>query len=135
MTRSNNPEDGFSLPAWTYSDPEFFALEMERVMRPSWQIVCHESDIAHAGDYHLLEFLNESIVVMRGHDGRLNAFTNVCRHRGAKILEGPSGHAKSVVCPYHSWTYNLDGSLRGIPHREAYGEIDTANLCLPKIEL
>jgi phenylpropionate dioxygenase-like ring-hydroxylating dioxygenase large terminal subunit len=108
---------------------------MDRVMRPSWQVVCHESDVPNAGDYHILEFLNESVVVMRGQSGALHAYANVCRHRGAKILSGPAGNAKSVVCPYHAWTYNLDGTLRGIPQRDAYGDIDTSKLCLPKVEL
>lgn len=134
-SRSVDPSEGFSLPAWTYRDPEFFALEMERVMRPSWQIVCHENDIPNPGDYHLLEFLNESIAVMRGHGGALHAFANVCRHRGARILDGPCGTAKTIVCPYHSWTYNLDGTLRGIPLRESYGHIDPPRLCLPRIQL
>jgi phenylpropionate dioxygenase-like ring-hydroxylating dioxygenase large terminal subunit len=132
---TNDADEGYSLPAWTYCDAEFFAVEMDRVMRPSWQIVCHLSDVPRAGDYHILEFLNESIVVMRGQNDALSAFINVCRHRGARILTGPAGNAKSVVCPYHAWTYNLDGSLRGIPQREAYGDIDTSKLCLPKVEL
>ena len=131
---SNNDLSGWSLPAWTYSDPEFFALEMERVIRPSWQIVCHVSDVPEWGDYHTLEYLNESVVVMRGKDGALSAFTNVCRHRGARILDGPTGSAKSIVCPYHAWTYNCDGSLRGMPLRESYA-IDTARLGLKRVDL
>lgn len=133
--RSNDPEEGFGLPGWTYSDPVFFAREMEAVLRPSWQVVCHESDIAGPGDYYLLEFLGESIAVVRGRDGALNAFHNVCRHRGARILDAPNGSVKSIACPYHAWTYNLDGSLRGIPQRESYGNIDPAKLCLPKVEM
>ncbi len=130
-----DPDEGFGLPAWTYSDPEFFGLEMERVFRPSWQIVCHESDVASAGDWHALDYLGESVIVMRGHDGKLRAFTNVCRHRGSRLLDGASGCASLIVCPYHAWTYNLDGTLRGIPHRDTYGAIDTANLGLAPIEL
>ena len=65
---SVDPDDGWSLPAWTYRDPEFFDVEMTRVMRPSWQVVCHTSDIANAGDWQTLEFADESIVVIRGDD-------------------------------------------------------------------
>jgi phenylpropionate dioxygenase-like ring-hydroxylating dioxygenase large terminal subunit len=101
-------DEGWSLPAWTYSDPEFFAAEMERVIRPSWQVVCHESDVPNAGDYHTLDYLRESIVVIRGHDRVCRAFTNVCRHRGSRLLDGASGCAKTLVCPYHAWTYKLD---------------------------
>ncbi|HEX4080033.1 MAG TPA: aromatic ring-hydroxylating dioxygenase subunit alpha [Rhizomicrobium sp.] len=128
-------DDGFGLPAWTYSDPEFFAAEMERVIRPSWQIVCHESDVARAGDWHALDYLGESVVVLRGGDMELRAFTNVCRHRGSRLLDGASGCASLIVCPYHAWTYNLDGSLRGMPLRETYGAIDTARLGLAPVEL
>ena len=130
-----DPDDGFSLPAWTYSDPEFFALEMERVIRPSWQVVCHESDVAHAGDWHTLDYLGESVVVMRGADQKLRAFANVCRHRGSRLFDGPSGCARTIVCPYHAWTYNLDGSLRGIPGRDQYSGIDTTRLGLAAVEL
>jgi phenylpropionate dioxygenase-like ring-hydroxylating dioxygenase large terminal subunit len=130
-----DPDEGFGLPAWTYSDPEFFAAEMERVFRPSWQIVCHESDVAGVGNWHALDFAGESVVVVRGNDGKLRAFTNVCRHRGSRILDGASGYAKTLVCPYHAWTYNLDGSLRGIPLRETYGDIDTGKLGLAAVEL
>ena len=129
-----NDFSGWGLPAWTYADPEFYALEMERVIRPSWQIVCHTSDVPHWGDYHTLEYLGESVVVVRGKDGALRAFTNVCRHRGARLLDGPSGCIKSIVCPYHAWTYDLDGSLRGMPLRETY-DIDVARLGLAPVEL
>jgi len=132
---SADPDEGRSLPSWTYSDPEFFAVEMERVIRPSWQVVCHESDVTLAGDYHTLDYLRESIVVIRGADARLRAFTNVCRHRGSRLLDGPSGCAKTLVCPYHAWTYNLDGTLRGMPQRETYGAIDTGKLGLAPVEL
>ena len=128
-------DEGWSLPAWTYSDPEFFAAEMERVIRPSWQVVCHESDVPNAGDYHTLDYLRESVVVIRGHDASLRAFTNVCRHRGSRLLDGASGCAKTLVCPYHAWTYNLDGSLRGIPQRETYGPLEFAKLGLSPVEL
>jgi phenylpropionate dioxygenase-like ring-hydroxylating dioxygenase large terminal subunit len=111
-------DEGWSLPAWTYSDPAFFAAEVERVFRPSWQVVCHESDVANAGDYHTIDYIGESVVVVRGHDSRLRAFTNVCRHRGSRLLDTASGCAKTLVCPYHAWTYNLDGSC-STPRRAA----------------
>jgi carnitine monooxygenase subunit len=130
-----DPDAGLSLPAWTYSDPEFFAVEMERVIRTSWQIVCHQSDVANAGDWHTLDYAGESVVVVRGHDSKLRAFANVCRHRGSRLLDGASGCAKTLVCPYHAWTYNLDGSLRGIPLRETYGDIDTAKHGLAPLDL
>ena len=86
-----DPDEGWSLPAWIYDDPEFHRVEIERVMRPSWQIVCHLSDIPGTGDWHTLEFLGESIIVVRGKDGTVRAFTNVCRHRGSRLVDGSSG--------------------------------------------
>ena len=77
-------DEGWSLPAWIYRDPEFFRVEMERAMRPSWQVVCHVSDVPSPGSWHTLEFLGESILVVRGKDDAVRAFTNVCRHRGAR---------------------------------------------------
>jgi phenylpropionate dioxygenase-like ring-hydroxylating dioxygenase large terminal subunit len=130
-----DPDEGWSLPAWTYSDPEFFDVEMRRVMRPSWQIVCHESDVSAPGDYHTLLFLNENIVVIRGQDDRLRAFTNVCRHRGARLLDGASGCTKKIVCPYHAWTYDLDGRLSGVPLRDSYPELGDIHLLPVDLEL
>jgi phenylpropionate dioxygenase-like ring-hydroxylating dioxygenase large terminal subunit len=129
-----DPDAGWSLPAWTYSDPEFFEAEIARVIRPSWQVVCHVSDIPSTGDFHTLDYAGESVVVVRGKEDALNAFTNVCRHRGARLLDGPSGCAKKLVCPYHAWTYDLDGRLTGVPMRETYAT-DLSQQGLVPVEL
>ena len=115
-----DPEDGWSLPGWLYHDPEFYAHEMTRLIRPSWQIVCHVSDLAAAGDWHTLEYLGESVIVVRDDNGEIGAFTNVCRHRGSRIVDGQSGCARKLVCPYHAWVYELDGRLSGVPARAGY---------------
>lgn len=115
-----DPDADWSLPAWLYTDPEFFAVEMERVIRPSWQIVCHESEIAETGAYRTLDYIGESIVVVRGSDGEIRAFHNVCRHRAMRLVEGPGGCAKKLACPYHAWTYELDGRLSGVPSKGDY---------------
>ena len=119
-----DPDADWSLPAWTYADADFHAAEIARVFRPSWQIVCHESDVPAPGDYHILDYIGESVVVVRGGDGRLRAFTNVCRHRGARLLNGPSGCARRIVCPYHAWCYDTDGRLVGVPLRATYPSLD-----------
>lgn len=121
---SSDPLDGWSLPAWTYRDAEFFELEKERVFAPSWQVVCHLSDIPNAGDWHSLDYIGESVIVVRGRDGQLRAFTNVCRHRGSRIVDGSSGCAKKLICPYHAWTYELDGRLTGVPDSASYPTLD-----------
>lgn len=120
-TGGADPDAGWSLPGWTYADPDFFALEVERIFRPSWQIVAHESDLPAPGDFHTLDYIGESILLIRGEDGAVRGFTNVCRHRGARIIDTPSGCAKKLVCPYHGWTYASDGRLTGVPMKASYG--------------
>jgi phenylpropionate dioxygenase-like ring-hydroxylating dioxygenase large terminal subunit len=127
--------DDLSLPGWVYHDPDYFKVEMTRLIRPSWQIVCHESDIAGAGDWRTLEMLGESILVIRGGDGVVRAFANVCRHRGSRLVDGESGCAKRLTCPYHAWTYAADGRLVGVPSREDYVGLDPATLGLIPVEL
>jgi phenylpropionate dioxygenase-like ring-hydroxylating dioxygenase large terminal subunit len=129
-----DPDAGWSLPAWTYGDPDFFAAETQRIFRPAWQIVCHQSDIPCPGDYHILDYLDESVLVIRGEDGAVRAFANVCRHRGARLLDGPSGCARKLVCPYHAWTYDMAGRLTGVPHRASYA-MDPADHGLVPIDL
>ncbi|HVF94663.1 MAG TPA: Rieske (2Fe-2S) protein, partial [Sphingomonas sp.] len=116
----------WSLPAWLYTDPEYHAVEIERVLRPSWQIVCHASELAGPGDWRTLEYLGESIVVVRGGDGIVRAFYNVCRHRAMRLVEGDAGCTRKLVCPYHAWTYELDGRLTGVPMQRDYPALDMA---------
>jgi phenylpropionate dioxygenase-like ring-hydroxylating dioxygenase large terminal subunit len=132
---SPDPDADWSLPAWIYHDPEWHAAECARVLRPSWQIVCHLNDIPDAGDWQALEFLGESILVVRGEDGKPRAFTNVCRHRGSRIMDGVSGCARKLVCPYHAWTYELDGRLSGVPMKSSYAGFDMAAHGLSPVEL
>ncbi|ANK12459.1 aromatic ring-hydroxylating oxygenase subunit alpha [Erythrobacter neustonensis] len=127
--------DGWSLPAWTYHDEEFHRLELDRVFRTSWQVVCHISDIAGPGDWHTLDYCDESVIVVRGQDDELRAFTNVCRHRGSRLVDGASGCAKKLVCPYHAWTYDLDGRLTGVPDSASYPTLDRNRAGLVPVEL
>jgi phenylpropionate dioxygenase-like ring-hydroxylating dioxygenase large terminal subunit len=119
-----DPDECWSLPAWLYHDPEFFSVEMDQVIRPSWQIVCHVSDLPAVGDWHSLDYLGESVIAVRGRDNNVRAFTNVCRHRAMRIVEGSRGCTKKLVCPYHGWTYELDGQLTGIPGKSEYAGLD-----------
>jgi phenylpropionate dioxygenase-like ring-hydroxylating dioxygenase large terminal subunit len=129
-------EDRLSLPAWIYQDGDFLEAERERVFRPSWQIVCHLSDIPHPGDYHTLDFLGETVFVVRGHDGGVRGFFNVCRHRAARLLDGASGNCGSrVVCPYHAWTYGLNGDLIGLPERREFSHMDPRRHGLVALDL
>lgn len=130
-----DPLEGWSLPSWTYHDAEFHQVELDRVFRPSWQVVCHVSDIPKAGDWHTLDYCSESVIVVRGQDAQLRAFTNVCRHRGSRLVDGASGCAKKLVCPYHAWTYDLDGRLTGVPDSASYPTLDRDQAGLVAVEL
>jgi phenylpropionate dioxygenase-like ring-hydroxylating dioxygenase large terminal subunit len=129
------PEPELSLPGWIYRDPEFFAVEMERVIRPAWQVVCHANEIPRPGDWRTLDWLGESVIVLRGGDDRVRAFHNVCRHRASRLVAGEAGCAKRLTCPYHAWTYGLDGRLVGVPHKADYPGLDPAALGLLPVEM
>ena len=117
--------DGMSLPGWLYYDPEFFEAEKRAFLRSSPQVVCHESEIAEAGNWRSLDYLGESVIVIRDDDGEVRAFSNVCRHRGSRLVEGTGGCAKVLTCPYHAWSYGRDGWLVGVPHRQEYPGLET----------
>ena len=130
-----DPQEGWSLPAWVYSEPDYFAAEIARVIRPSWQVVCHVSDVPAIGDWHTLDYASESVIVLRGDDGVVRAFTNVCRHRGSRLVDGASGCAKKLVCPYHAWTYGLNGRLTGVPGKSEYPTLDVGKSGLAPVDL
>ncbi len=135
LAENRDPDEFLSLPAWLYRDEEFFAYEAERVLRPSWQVVCHVNDIPAVGDYHTFEFLGELIVVVRGDDHVVRGFHNVCRHRAARLLDGTSGSCRARIrCPYHSWNYDLRGRLVGVPFRESFPGLDPAQNGLATVE-
>jgi Rieske 2Fe-2S family protein len=95
-----------------YTDPEIFEADIERLFIRQWLCAGHESGAPRPGDYFLYEMAGESIIIVRGPDMRLRALANVCRHRGSRICLKSEGRASVLVCPYHAWAYNLDGSLR-----------------------
>jgi carnitine monooxygenase subunit len=134
LVDGGDAQEGWSLPGWVYHDPNFFAQEMDRVIRPSWQVVCHINDISNAGDWHSFELLGESIIVIRGDDASVRAFNNVCRHRASRLVDGSSGCAKKLVCPYHGWTYEKDGRLSGVPNKADYAALDMNALGLNPVE-
>ena len=127
--------DGMSLPGWLYFDPEFFEAEKRAFLRAAPQVVCHESEIAEPGEWRTLEYLGESVILIRGDDGEVRAFSNVCRHRGSRIVDGNAGCAKVLTCPYHAWSYARDGRLVGVPHRNEYPGLNTKELGLVPVAL
>ncbi len=135
VDRGPDPLDHMSLPGWLYHDPEFFAAERSAFLRAAPQVVCHDSDIASPGDWRRLDYLGESVIVMRGDDGVARAFANVCRHRGSRLVDGEAGCARVLTCPYHAWSYARDGKLVGVPQRQQYPGLDTAELGLAELPL
>src|SRR3954453_2367446 len=130
-----DPLDGMSLPGWLYHDPEFLEAEKKAFLRAAPQVVCHESEIREAGEWRSLEYLGESVIVIRGDDGVARAFANVCRHRGSRLVDGAGGCAKVLTCPYHAWSYGRDGRLVGVPHRSEYPGLEAGQLGLHPVAL
>ncbi len=122
-----------ALDARYYTDPSVYALEEKGLFARTWQFAGHESDAAEPGDYFTFEVAGESLFCIRGRDGVLRAFYNVCQHRAHQLVQG-IGSTRVVVCPYHAWTYELDGHLRSGPNLKAAG-IARGSVCLTEVRL
>ena len=109
-------EPGGPLEQAFYNSPDIFEREMEQIFLRHWLFVDHVSRIPKPGDYFLYEIGGESIIFLRGEDQQIRAFFNVCRHRGSRVCLEEEGNRKRLVCPYHAWVYNLDGSLAQTRH-------------------
>jgi phenylpropionate dioxygenase-like ring-hydroxylating dioxygenase large terminal subunit len=122
-----------TLPWSWYTDPEILRREQERIFRHAWQYVGHVGQVAEAGD-HFAADAGVPVLVVRGDDGELRAFLNVCRHRGSQLVEG-SGRRAALQCPYHAWTYSLDGSLKAAPRADREEGFDAEGLSLVELRL
>jgi phenylpropionate dioxygenase-like ring-hydroxylating dioxygenase large terminal subunit len=123
------------LPAWTYNSDELTQLEMEQLFLRNWMFVAHVSDLPRSGDYQCFEMANERAVVVRDQQGQLRAFHNVCRHRASRVVDADKGHCgNSMICPFHGWSYNLDGSLKNVPKASAFPEFDKAQFGLKPLD-
>src|SRR5438034_1550769 len=107
-----------TLPQRYFVSPEIFAEELQKIFATKWVLVGHQSQLAKPGDYFLAEVADESLIVAKDQRSTIRAFYNVCRHRGARLCEEQNGHAATIQCPYHAWTYALDGRLLGAPHMD-----------------
>jgi Rieske 2Fe-2S family protein len=114
-----------------YSDDELYQLDCQRVWRKGWLFAGHSCEIPNAGDYFTLEVDTDSILVTRDQNGQARALHNVCRHRGSRICDMPQGQVKRLVCPYHRWTYNLDGALLHAPGMQE--DLDKSSLGLKSV--
>jgi len=135
MTSAGPALPAETLPGWTYHNAEFFELEKRQLLLRSWQVVCHVSEVRLPGDYATLEFMGERAFVIRGEDGELRAFHNVCRHRAAAVVRGAAGNCGHAVrCFYHGWTYGLDGQLKAVPGEAAFPGLDKARFGLKPLD-
>ena len=118
---------GFSLPQAFYRREDVFARDL-RLLEDRWTFVGHESELAAPGDWIAAGFGRESAIIVRGEEGRVRALANVCRHRGSRVCVEARGHSALLTCPYHAWTYRLDGSLRAAREMDPEFDLGTHGL-------
>lgn len=118
-----------------YTDETVYRAEIEKVFQHEWNYFCHQSQIPNSGDYLCGEVGEEAIYAIRGHAGEIRAFYNVCQHRGHELLKGNGNVRSVVVCPYHAWSYNLDGNLRGAPMMKHVKGFDRSKVRLSSIRV
>ncbi len=127
-TRPTAPAGARTLPARYYRDPALFELESERIHRSMWNAACPAADLPKTGDYRLARIAGDSLILVRGEAGIVHAHHNVCRHRGTRMVEAETGCLPgSIQCPYHAWTYGLDGALRRAPHMDRVEGFSVSN--------
>lgn len=121
-------------PLETYTDQKHYALEVEKLFRREWIPAGRVQQVENPGDYFTRRLFGEPVVVVKGRDGVIRAMSNVCKHRGAQVAEG-CGRRSTLVCPYHAWSYNLDGTLRGAPLMEDSEAFDKSKLKLHEFKV
>jgi Rieske 2Fe-2S family protein len=125
-----------TLPQRYFVSPSVFAEEQEKVFSKQWVLVGHQSQIAKSGDYFTAEVAGESLIIVRDKRGEIHGFYNVCRHRGSRLIENRNGQLSAAIqCPYHAWTYGLDGRLLGAPHMDEVPVFDKADYSLHAVNL
>jgi len=128
--------DRRGLPGWCYHSDALLELEKENLFKNHWQIVCHINDIPQKGDFRTMDFCGERALVVRGEAGSVKAFRNMCRHRGSRVVADEKGTCKgAIVCPFHGWVYNLDGTLRGAAQPKSFPDLDKVEFGLQPVEM
>ena len=126
-TDSKDRPSGDLLAPWTYHSEELLQLEIEHLFKKQWLLAGHLSDIPERRDYLTFDAVGECALVVRGNDNQVRAFHNICRHRGAKLVEGARGRcAHALTCAFHGWTYRLDGGLSAVPAENTFDNLDKA---------
>ena len=121
-----------SLAAKYYTDPEVFKIETNGLLTRTWQFAGHASQLKETGDYFTFDMAGESLFCIKGRDGEIRTFYNVCQHRAHQLVSG-QGQTRVVVCPYHAWTYELTGELRAGPNIKAVKGFDKSSICLTSV--
>jgi Rieske 2Fe-2S family protein len=137
MTATEQPSSLIStLPGRYYTDPEIFAAEQERVFEQMWFCAVRSADLPNPGDFKTVTIGRESVLISRARDNSIRAFLNVCRHRGARLCTSESGSVKRAFqCPYHAWTYGLDGKLVAAPNLTSMPDIDRVEYGLTNVHV
>jgi len=117
-----------------YTDREIFERERTNLLSQTWQYAGHASDLQNAGDYFTFTIAGQNLFCIKSHDGQIRAFYNVCRHRAHELLTG-KGNKKRIACPYHAWTYELNGQLKSGPNLSAVIGLDISKICLKSVRL
>jgi phenylpropionate dioxygenase-like ring-hydroxylating dioxygenase large terminal subunit len=131
-----NDWDRRGLPGWAYHSPALLELEKDLVFRNHWQIAGHVSDLPNPGDYLTMDVVGERALVVRGKDGIVRGFHNICRHRGSRVVAENQGNCRNaLVCPFHGWVYNLDGTLRGAARPRSFPDLDKTEFGLMPLDL
>jgi phenylpropionate dioxygenase-like ring-hydroxylating dioxygenase large terminal subunit len=128
------PGTGRALPAGCYTDPAFFELERERVLRPGWHAVARWDELPNPGDYRAIDVAGEGVLLVRGEDRELRAMSSICLHRAFPIAQD-HGNTKRFTCPYHRWAYDLEGRLKAAPFMEDVAGFDRDACRLPQLPL
>lgn len=123
------------VPAARYYSEEFAQAERDKLWPRVWLLACSLDHVAHPGDFFECRLNELSVVITRDRHGHLHAFQNVCSHRGNMLCTGAGSGLRNIRCPYHGWTYSLNGALRGVPSREGFGDMDLGALALPPVKV
>ncbi len=129
-----DPSRSYSLSAEAYTESRFFDVDQRQIIGRSWQWICHGEKLRHPGSYLAETVAGMPIVALRTGAGELKAFYNVCQHRAHHLVEG-EGTTRSLVCPYHAWTYDLDGRLTSARHTRHLTDFDTGSICLQPVQV
>jgi Rieske 2Fe-2S family protein len=131
LSRLRARKPGYSLDQPFYIDPDYFKLDLEEIWYRDWLFIGHDCELTTTGAYMTVQVGAYPVVIVRGEDGRINAFHNSCRHRGSRVCTKERGQSNKLVCPYHQWTYELDGSLAFA--RQMGEGFDTSNFGLKPV--